>query len=47
MKISGWGQYPKIEAKISAPQDLDKLLLSIKNGNAIARGMVGRMVTVQ
>ena len=38
MKISGWGQYPKIDAKISAPQDLDKLLLSIKNGNAIARG---------
>ncbi len=38
MKISGWGQYPKIDAKISAPQDLEKLLLDIKNGNAIARG---------
>ena len=38
MKISGWGQYPKIDAKISAPQDLEKLLLNIKNGNAIARG---------
>ena len=38
MEISGWGQYPKIEAKTSKPKDLDELLLKVKNGSAIAWG---------
>ena len=38
MILSGWGRYPKIDAKISSPRCLDELLKLLKRGDAIARG---------
>ena len=36
--ISGWGQYPRIEAKVEAPRTISALKMAIAKGNAIARG---------
>ncbi|WP_319823996.1 FAD-binding oxidoreductase [Thalassovita sp.] len=38
MKLSGWGRYPVIEARLSAPRDLDALIQLVRQGDAIARG---------
>ena len=38
MKLSGWGKYPKIDSKISSPNDVEELIKLVKKGNAIARG---------
>lgn len=38
MKLSGWGLYPKQEARLSAPRDEDALRDLIGEGHAIARG---------
>lgn len=38
MKLSGWGRYPLIDAKISSPNSIEKLLKAISSTNAIARG---------
>lgn len=38
MKISGWGKYPLIKAKVKSPSSIEELILTISKGNAIARG---------
>ena len=38
MKISGWAQYPKINAKIVSPNSINELTKAISMNNAIARG---------
>ncbi|MCH9747167.1 MAG: FAD-binding oxidoreductase [Alphaproteobacteria bacterium] len=38
MNLSGWGRYPRIDAKLSAPRDLATLRANVHKGNAIARG---------
>ena len=38
MKISGWAQYPKINAKIVSPNSINELTKAISMSNAIARG---------
>lgn len=38
MKISGWGRYPKIYSKVSAPRTVSSLQVLVQQGNAIARG---------
>lgn len=38
MKLSGWGRYPEIEAKVAEPRNTDELLALVQKGNAIARG---------
>lgn len=38
MKLSGWGRYPVIDAKVHAPRDLDQLIHNVQQGKAIARG---------
>ena len=38
MMLSGWGNFPKINAKICSPRDLESLIVQIKKGHAIARG---------
>ena len=38
MKLSGWGRYPLIDAKIDYPNSIEKLLKAISSSNAIARG---------
>ncbi len=38
MKLSGWGRYPLIDAKINSPNSIEKLLKAISSTNAIARG---------
>ncbi len=38
MTISGWGRFPVIEARVSAPRDLAALQAQIAAGHAIARG---------
>lgn len=38
MKISGWGLFPSIDAKVFQPSSTDELIKLIKSGNLIARG---------
>jgi len=38
MKLSGWGRYPQISAKVSAPRNLEALRKQVIKGNTIARG---------
>ena len=38
MKLSGWGRYPVINARITAPRNEDELLTFIQEGGAIAWG---------
>jgi hypothetical protein len=38
MKISGWGKYPLIKAKVKSPSSIEELILTISKGDAIARG---------
>lgn len=38
MKLTGWGKYPIINAKISTPSSLQELVKQIAYGNVIARG---------
>lgn len=38
MKLSGWGKYPLIDAKVETPQTLDELAAMAMQGQAIARG---------
>ncbi|MBK5926326.1 FAD-binding oxidoreductase [Rhodobaculum claviforme] len=38
MKLSGWGRYPVLEARLGAPRDLDALGEHVRAGAAIARG---------
>src|SRR5258708_34736753 len=39
MIISGWGNYPRVEARLRAPQDVADFSLSLKTeGPGIARG---------
>ena len=38
MKLSGWGRYPIIEAKVAAPRCIADISDLIQRGNAIARG---------
>lgn len=38
MKISGWGRYPRTEARVTAPRDVASLRAQLDNGRAIARG---------
>lgn len=38
MKLSGWGQYPKTDAHVTAPRDIAALRAGVRQGSAIARG---------
>lgn len=38
MTLSGWGRYPRIDAKLSAPRNVEALRAKVLQGNAIARG---------
>lgn len=38
MKLSGWGRYPAIDAKVAAPRSEADVLRLVQSGNAIARG---------
>lgn len=38
MTLSGWGRYPRIDAKLTAPRSEDALRALVLQGNAIARG---------
>ncbi len=38
MKVSGWGRYPIIDAKVVSPRNLNEVEHCIQQGNAIARG---------
>ena len=38
MKLSGWGRYPLIEAKLKSPKSIKELIELISKGNAIGRG---------
>ena len=38
MKLSGWGRYPVIDVRMSAPRDIQDIVAQIQRGNAIARG---------
>lgn len=38
MTLSGWGRYPRIDAKLTAPCSEDDLRALVLQGNAIARG---------
>ena len=38
MTLSGWGRYPRIDAKQSAPRNFEALRAQVLQGNAIARG---------
>ncbi|WP_340297084.1 MULTISPECIES: FAD-binding oxidoreductase [unclassified Roseobacter] len=38
MTLSGWGRYPRIDAKLTAPHSEDALRALVLQGNAIARG---------
>ena len=37
MKLSGWGRYPLIDAKLKSPTSIKELIELISWGNAIAR----------
>jgi decaprenylphospho-beta-D-ribofuranose 2-oxidase len=38
MKLEGWGRFPVIEAKMTAPRGIEDLSKLVQSGNAIARG---------
>jgi len=38
MQISGWGNYPQAEARVSAPRNEEALAELVAEGSAIARG---------
>jgi FAD/FMN-containing dehydrogenase len=38
MKLSGWGRYPSIDAKVHTPRTSDDVVRLVQKGNAIARG---------
>ena len=38
MMLSGWGRYPRINTKLSAPRNIDALRKKVLKGHAIARG---------
>lgn len=38
MKLSGWGGYPRADAKLTAPRSEEDLRAQVLQGNAIARG---------
>lgn len=38
MQLSGWGNFPKVEARVSAPRDEAALASLVAEGSAIARG---------
>ena len=38
MKISGWGRYPLIDAKVKSPTSIDQIIETILNKDSIPRG---------
>lgn len=39
MELSGWGRYPRVEGKLSAPRSAEGIAALLRNGPVIARGM--------
>ncbi|HEY0214510.1 MAG TPA: FAD-binding protein, partial [Paenirhodobacter sp.] len=38
MKLSGWGAYPRVETRLSAPRDQAEMAALMAQGDAVARG---------